>query len=202
MSAIYPSYFAPHSLFKSWGLCTHSPSHYFLSPLSCRSSLSFGDSLNISGLDTLIWHYDSTYPEQLLESSWNLMAHSDSWEGKWRRNWRMEWVASTLTLPQNMVYPALLPLMRTPRLPAVDWTDTSADLNGLVHFAERPNLVSACVPSCFRRSLTHTYPSVQSVQLLWIWYVFVLGKGTVFLLIYNIMELASSPLHCSFIRAD
>jgi len=30
------------------------------------------------------------------------------------------------TLPQNMVYPALLPLlllMRTPRLPVVDWTD-------------------------------------------------------------------------------
>jgi len=35
----------------------------------------------------------------------------------------MEWVASTLTLPRNAVYPALLPLMRTPRLPAVDWTD-------------------------------------------------------------------------------
>ena len=27
------------------------------------------------------------------------------------------------TLPQNMVYPALLPLMRTPRLSVVDWTD-------------------------------------------------------------------------------
>ena len=31
-----------------------------------------------------------------LESSWNVMAHSDAWEGKWRWNWRMEWVASTL----------------------------------------------------------------------------------------------------------
>ena len=29
------------------------------------------------------------------------------------------------TLPRNMVYPALLPLMRTPRLPAFDWTDAS-----------------------------------------------------------------------------
>ena len=28
-----------------------------------------------------------------------------------------------------MVYPALLPLMRTPRLPVVDWTDAPADLN-------------------------------------------------------------------------
>jgi len=27
------------------------------------------------------------------------------------------------TLPRSMVYPALLPLMRAPRLPVVDWTD-------------------------------------------------------------------------------
>jgi hypothetical protein len=48
-----------------------------------------------------------------------------------------------------MVYPAflaLLPLMRTPRLPVVD-------LNGLFRFAERQNLVSARVPSHFKRSL-------------------------------------------------
>ena len=31
-----------------------------------------------------------------VESSWNVMAHGDEWEGKWRGNWRMEWVASTL----------------------------------------------------------------------------------------------------------
>ena len=66
---------------------------------------------------------------------------------------RVEWVASkSCTLPQNMVYPALLPLvtlLRTPRLPAVDWTDHPANLNGLVRFAERPNLVSAHVPSHF-----------------------------------------------------
>jgi hypothetical protein len=30
------------------------------------------------------------------ESSWNVMAHSDAREGRWRGNWRMEWVASTL----------------------------------------------------------------------------------------------------------
>ena len=53
-----------------------------------------------------------------------------------------------------MVYPALLPLMRTPRLPVVDWTDSPADLNGLVPFAERRNLVSARVPSHFKRGLT------------------------------------------------
>ena len=47
------------------------------------------------------------------------------------------------------MYPELLPLIRTPRLPAVDWTDAPADLNGLVRFAERRNLVSARVPSHF-----------------------------------------------------
>ena len=31
-----------------------------------------------------------------VDSSWNVMAHGDAREGKWRGNWRMEWVASTL----------------------------------------------------------------------------------------------------------
>ena len=48
-----------------------------------------------------------------------------------------------------MVYPALLPLKRTTRLPAFDWTDVPADLNGPVLFAERRNLVSARVSSHF-----------------------------------------------------
>jgi hypothetical protein len=30
------------------------------------------------------------------ESSWNVMAHGEVRQGKWRGNWRMEWVASTL----------------------------------------------------------------------------------------------------------
>jgi len=48
-----------------------------------------------------------------------------------------------------MVYPALLPLMRTSRLPVVDRTDAPADLKGLVRFAERRNLLSARVLSHF-----------------------------------------------------
>jgi len=32
----------------------------------------------------------------VVESSWNVIAHGDAREGKWRGNWRMEWVASTL----------------------------------------------------------------------------------------------------------
>jgi hypothetical protein len=99
-----------------------------------------------------------------VESSWNVMAHGDAREGKWRGNWRMEWVASTLTLPRNMVYPALLTLMRTPRLPAVDWTDAPADLHGLVRFAERRSPVSARVPSHFKPSLPSKGVLILAVQ--------------------------------------
>ena len=53
-----------------------------------------------------------------------------------------------------MVYPALLPLMHTSRLTVVYWIDATADLNGLVRFAEWRNVVSARVPSRFQRSLT------------------------------------------------
>jgi hypothetical protein len=118
-----------------------------------------------------IWHYillvaSHTVPFFIdsmtlcVESSWNVMAHGDAREGKWRETWRIEWVASTLTLPRNMVHPALLPLMRTHRLPVVYWTDAPADLNGRVRFAERRNLVSARVPSHFKRSL----PVASSVR--------------------------------------
>ena len=81
------------------------------------------------------------------------MAHAAAGVGEWRGNWRLELVASTLTRPQNVVYPALLTLMRTPRLPAVDRTESPADLNGLVRLGERRNLVSACVPSGSARAL-------------------------------------------------
>ena len=64
-----------------------------------------------------------------------------------------------------MVYPTLLPLIRTPRLPVVDWTDAPADLNGLVRFAERRNLVSARVPSHFKRSLLQFHSLFQRLFL-------------------------------------
>ena len=100
---------------------------------------------------------------RMVDSSWNVMAHGDAREGKWRGNWQMEWVSSTLTLPRNMVYPALLPLMRTPRLPVVDWTDALAYLNGLVRFSERRNLVSARVLSHFNRSLSIFFISIPYI---------------------------------------
>jgi hypothetical protein len=38
----------------------------------------------------------TSWKKDLVESSWNVIAHGDAREGKWRGNWRMEWVASTL----------------------------------------------------------------------------------------------------------
>ena len=67
------------------------------------------------------------------------------------------------TLPRNMVYPALLPLMGTLRLPVVDWTDVPAYLNGLVLIAKRRKLVSAHVPSHFKRSLQQRERLLASV---------------------------------------
>ena len=34
--------------------------------------------------------------KNVVDSSWNVMAHGDVRVGKWRGNWRMQWVASTL----------------------------------------------------------------------------------------------------------
>ena len=40
-----------------------------------------------------------------VQSSWNVMAHGEAREGKWRGNWRIEWVASTLhTASEHGVY--------------------------------------------------------------------------------------------------
>jgi hypothetical protein len=85
------------------------------------------------------------------------MAHSDTREGKWRGNWQMEWLASTLHTTSDMVYPALLPLMCTPQLPVIDWTDAPANLNGLIRFAERRNLVSVHVASHLNWPLHSTF---------------------------------------------
>jgi hypothetical protein len=42
---------------------------------------------------TCLWYFTL---ERSVESSWNVMAHGDARQGKWRGYWRMEWVASTL----------------------------------------------------------------------------------------------------------
>ena len=104
-----------------------------------------------------------------------------------------------------MVYPALLPLMRTPRLPVVDWTDVPpADLNGLVRFAERRNLVSARVPSHFNWPL----PTFRSAAYLSYFGLLDPAKGDVRfpetslicyqLTLHNIPEERRYRLHCGW----
>ena len=67
-------------------------------------------------------------------------------------NWLMEWVASTLhTTSERCV--SSITTADAPTSAASSRVDAPADLNGLVRFAERRNLVSARVPSHFESSL-------------------------------------------------
>jgi len=95
-----------------------------------------------------------------VECIWNVIAHGDAREGKWRRNWRMVWVASTLhTTSEHGVSSITTADAHTSAASSrLNWRPL-ADLSGLVRFAERRNLVSARVLSHFKHSLhicTHT----------------------------------------------
>ena len=62
--------------------------------------------------------------------------------------------------------------MRTPRLPAVNWTDVPTNLNGLVRLGERRNVVSVRVPSRSARALQLMFAEYfvkvkQSLYRLW-----------------------------------
>jgi hypothetical protein len=49
-------------------------------------------------------HFPHPSTSVVVDSGWNVMAHGDAREDKWRGNWRMEWVASTLhTAPEQCV---------------------------------------------------------------------------------------------------
>jgi hypothetical protein len=100
-----------------------------------------------------IWCLSSECSHEV-KSSWNVMAHSDVREGKWRGNWRMEWVASILhTISEHGVSSITTADAHTSAASSrLNWRP--ADLNRLVRFAERQNLVSARVPSHFKRFLT------------------------------------------------
>ena len=87
------------------------------------------------------------------------MAHGDAREGKWSGNCRMEWVASTLhTTSEHAVSRITTADAHTSAASSrLNWR-SPADLNGLVRFAERRNLVSARVPSHFNWALRALMP--------------------------------------------
>ena len=91
-----------------------------------------------------------------VEPSWNVMAHADAREGKWRGKWLMGWVASTLhtTSEHGVSSITTADAHNSAASSRLNWPPLlPADLNGLVRFAERRNMVSAPVPSHFKRSV-------------------------------------------------
>ena len=89
------------------------------------------------------------------------MAHGDAREGKWRGKMRMEWVASNLTLYVGTRSIQLL--SADPRSSAASsWLNWHPRrFKWTRPFAERPNLVSARVPSRFERAIQR-YENNQS----------------------------------------
>ena len=90
----------------------------------------------------------------LVHSSWHVMAHGDAREGKWSRK-----LANGAGRQYSSHYLGLWCIQHYYRwcahLGCQYWTELtpSTDLNELVRFAGRRNLVSARVPSYFKRSL-------------------------------------------------
>jgi len=84
----------------------------------------------------------TVYCSVLVESSWNVMTYGDSREGQWRENWRMEWVASTLhaTSEHGVSSITTADSHTSAAGSRLNWRP-HADLNGLVRFVERRNLV-------------------------------------------------------------
>ena len=69
------------------------PAQKHLPSTHCRNSFS-NRSKNLRAGE---WCFPLTrYAFKQVDSSWNVMAHGDEREWKWRGNWRLEWVASTL----------------------------------------------------------------------------------------------------------
>jgi len=86
-----------------------------------------------------------SYPRLAVDSSWNVMAHGDAREGKWRGNWRMEWVASTLhPTSEHCVSSITTADAHTSAASSrLNWRPP-ADLNGLVRCAQK-NKSGFCV---------------------------------------------------------
>jgi hypothetical protein len=114
-----------------------------ITPWSCSHTWPLG-SWWTQNVTTAAWTYCTVSRVQLkCDGTWWRTGGEEGETGEWSG------YPVLFTLPRNVVYPALLPLMCTPRLPVGHWTNAPADLNGLVRFAERRNLVSMRVQSHF-----------------------------------------------------
>jgi len=102
----------------------------------------------------------------LVESSWNMMAHGDAREGKWRGNWRMEWVTSTLHTTSEHVVSSIATADAhiSAASSRLNWRPRRFKCTRPL--AERRNLVSARVPSHLKRFLLFSLNYILSVSLI------------------------------------
>jgi len=113
----------------------------------------------------VFWRSIPQRGNKFVDSSWNMMAHGDSREGKWRGNCRMRWVASTLHTTSEHVASSITNAdsAHLGCQQSIELTPPPADLNGLARFAERRNPVYAHVPSNFFRPLPQlNYPKIHT----------------------------------------
>ena len=125
------------------------------------SSITTADAHNLAASSRLSWRprrFKWTRPSRRKPKSGicvcavTFMAHGDAREGKWSGNWRMQWVASTLhtTSEHGVSSITTVDAHNSAASSRLNWRP--ADINWLVRFAERRILVSARVPSYFKRS--------------------------------------------------
>ena len=88
-----------------------------------------------------------------VESSWNVMAHGDARERKWRGNWGMEWVANSLhtTSEHGVSSITTAEAHNSTASGRLNWS--SCRFKWTSPFRRKWNQVSARVPSHFKRNL-------------------------------------------------
>ena len=87
----------------------------------------------------VFWRSIPQRGNKFVDSSWNMMAHGDSREGKWRGNCRMRWVASTLHTTSEHVASSITNAdsAHLGCQQSIELTPPPADLNRLVRFARK-----------------------------------------------------------------
>ena len=89
------------------------------------------------------------------ECVWNLMAYGDAREGKWRGNWRMEWVASTLHITSEHGVSSITNGDAHTSAASTRLSWSPHRFKWTRPFRRKTKLVSARVPSRFKRSIQH-----------------------------------------------
>ena len=93
--------------------------------------------------------------QNIVDFVWNVMAHGDAREEKWRGNKRMEWVTSKrhVTAEHRLAraVQTLQPVYSSPASSRLNWPYCRFKLTR--PFRGKRNLVAARVPSHFKRSL-------------------------------------------------